>query len=361
MKKYFTVILKVLGIGVLLALVIDISREWIKLRDFNQAPLKITTFDGSNSPYHPSVKYFEKGWNNYKFWMAETPFYPYSKPYRDRNECPSLHVSNDGIHWTEIIKNPLDDLDSIGIKNLDYYSDPHLVQNGDTLECWYRINKRYGNIEEKRNVFLLRKKTTDGVHWSECDTLCNFGTIQELEFVSPAILRSDSIYEMWYVDNSKVFYMENSNPKKWGNAQPCALNGHECKPWHLDVIKADGFYWLLVYDFINDELTLWKSSDKKTFEFVKLVLTNSGAIGSFYQTVLYRSCMLKQSDDLYRIYFSAFNEEITFIGLMEGKSFEDLHVVDIDNSHYSNLPQFLKYYYLTRWRALYFRYRHFKE
>lgn len=358
MKKYFTVILKVLGIGVLLALVIDIAREWIKLCDFNQAPLNITTFDGFNSPYHPSVKYYEKGWNNYKYWMAETPFFPKAKPYRDRNECPSLHVSNDGLHWTEIISNPLDDLDSTEVSNFDYFSDPHLVQNNDTLECWYRINRCYGHLEEKGNVFLLRKKTVDGIHWTDRDTLLDFTHVQNREMVSPAILRTDSTYEMWYADDFKVYFNETSNPKKWNRAQACVLNGRECMPWHIDVVNEDGFYWLLIYDIKNDDLTLWKSTDKINFNFVKVILNHSSAIGSFYQTMLYRSCLLKQSEGDYKCYFSANNEEITFLGLMEGTSFEDLHIVDIDNKKYSDFLQFLKYYVLTRWRSVYFHYRH---
>ena len=97
-------------LGVLIVIIAWIVLAWIKLRPYNQKPLEINTFDGSNSPYHPSVLYFENGWNGYKYWMAETPFSPQSKPYEDRNECPSIHVSNDGINWTEIIKNPIDDL-----------------------------------------------------------------------------------------------------------------------------------------------------------------------------------------------------------------------------------------------------------
>lgn len=358
MNKYIIRILKFVAFAVLIGFIIDIVHEWLCLKDFNQAPLNISTFDGSNSPYHPSVKYYEKGWNNYKYWMAETPFHPASKPYRDRYECPSIHVSNDGLHWTEIIKNPLDDLDSVGVRDLDYYSDPHLVQNGDTLECWYRLNKRYGNRADREHVYLMCKKTTDGVHWSDSDTLYNFRTIQEKEFVSPAILRTDSTYVMWYVDGFKVFFNENINPKKWDKPRSCILNGHKCVPWHLDVVHEDGFYWLLIYDIQNDELSLWKGKDKVNFDFVKVILNHSSAIGSFYQTMLYRSCLLKQGTGCYKCYFSANNEEITFIGLMEGSSFEDMKVIDIDNKHYSSFTQFLKYYILTRWRSIYFHYRH---
>ena len=294
--------------------------------------------------------------------MAETPFYPYCKPYRDRNECPCIHVSNDGLHWTEVVENPLDNLDSTGEKQLDYYSDPHLVMDGDTLECWYRINKRYGNKNDHEHVYLLRRKTTDGMHWSERDTLFRLSDIQELEIVSPAILHPDSTYQMWYVDNNKVFYIDSNNPRQWTNPKVCKLNGYdECIPWHIDVVNADGYYWLLIYDIVKIRLSLWKSSDKMNFEFVKTILDPSHACGSFYQNALYRSCLLKESDKNYKIYFSAFNEEMTFLGLMEGTSFRDMEIVNIDNANYSDFPLLLKYYFLTRWRAIYFRFRHAED
>ena len=44
-----------------------ISVLWIKLVPYNQKPLKIRTFDKSDSPYHPSVLYIENGWNGYKY------------------------------------------------------------------------------------------------------------------------------------------------------------------------------------------------------------------------------------------------------------------------------------------------------
>lgn len=358
MRKSIVKLLKIFGLLCLVAFVCDVCHEWIKLKPYNQAPLKINTFDGTDSPYHPSVRYFENSWNNFKYWMTETPFYPYGELYRDRNECPCIHVSNDGVHWSDNIQNPIDDLDSVGVCDLDYYSDPHLVLVGDSLECWYRLSKRHGDETERSIVYLLAKKTGDGIHWSNRDTLFDFSKFQYTEFVSPAITYSDSIYKMWYVDNGKVCYMQSKCPKMWQNVQICELKGYDCRPWHIDVLEENGIYWLLCYDLVRNNLTLWKSADKTKFSFVKVILEPSFAIGSFYQTMLYRSCMLKQSDDCYRVYFSANNEEITFVGLLEGSSLMDLHVVDIDGCGYSGFPQFLKYYFLTRWRSIYFHYRH---
>lgn len=359
MRKSIVKFTKIASIIALALLIVDIGREWVKLSVHNQSPLNITTFEGSNSPYHPSVLYFENGWNNYKYWMAETPFHPYGKPYRDRNECPCIHVSNDGVQWTEVVKNPIDNLDSIGIKNLDYFSDTHLIMNSDTLECWYRITKRFGNIDNKDYVLLLRKWTVDGVHWSERDTLFNFTNVQKVEFVSPAILRNDSTYEMWYADDYKVYFKSSKNIRDWNNARLCKLNGYDCKPWHLDVIKDGDYYWLLSYEYSRNELTLWKSYDGYNFDFEKIILNRSEAVGSFYEDGLYRSCIVKINDNSYRVYFSASNLESTFLGLMEGNSLNDLNIVSVNDTKFCGFFQFLKEYYKVRTRSLNFFASHY--
>lgn len=104
---------------------------WVALQDKNQLPLNIETFDGLNSPYHPSVLYFPDSWNGYKYWMAETPYSPKCQPYRDRNECPSIHVSQDGVNWLvpDGLTNPIVNFGVEGERNLDYYCDNCLILN----------------------------------------------------------------------------------------------------------------------------------------------------------------------------------------------------------------------------------------
>ena len=178
---------------------------WIRLRPYNQGALKIKTFDGSDSPYHPSVLFFENGWNGYKYWMAETPFSPKGKPYEDRNECPSIHVSNDGINWTEILKNPIDNLTEEEIEELDYFSDPHLVFVNGYIECWYRFTHRKGITNNYSNLQLVRKTCKDGINWSEREILVNLATNEGNSLgnlvVSPAIIYQDGKYRMWYVNS----------------------------------------------------------------------------------------------------------------------------------------------------------------
>ena len=55
---------------------------------------------------HPSIKWFENGWNGYKYWMAVTP-YPNGSAFY---ENPCIIASNDLVSWVEPTPgvNPLD-------------------------------------------------------------------------------------------------------------------------------------------------------------------------------------------------------------------------------------------------------------
>lgn len=316
---------------ILIVPIVYIITSWIKLKPYNQKPLKIRTFDKSNSPYHPSVIYIENGWNEYKYWMAETPFDPQGKPYRDRNECPSIHVSNDGIKWTEIAKNPIDDLNIKEIEELDYFSDPHLVFVNNKIECWYRFTHGGGIKNKYDNLQLVRKTSQDGIIWSEREVMVNLATNEGDSLgnmvVSPAILYHNGKYRMWYVNSEsrkyrELSYSESTDGKQWCKQQKCILEGTENMPWHIDVNYIDGEYYLLSYDF--KDLTIWKSRDGITFNYANKILEPS-VTGSFYSEGLYRACIVKDTD--FRIYFGSNDAQKTYIGLMSGKDINDLKVV----------------------------------
>lgn len=139
-------------------------------KKYSQAPLQIKTFDGSDQPYHPSVMYSANGWNGFQYWMVLTPYPMQKAPYKDRWECPCIYCSTDGINWTPPanFQNPLDDLTDKEIEHKDFFSDPHLVQRDNILECWYRISHHCHN---DRDTYLIRKCSVDGIHWSEREIL----------------------------------------------------------------------------------------------------------------------------------------------------------------------------------------------
>ena len=334
---------------------------WKQLQSCNQRPLDIKTFDGTDSPYHPAVLYFEQGWNGYKYWMAETPFSPKTQPYWDRNECPAMHVSNDGVNWSFVgdeLK-PIDDLTAEEVAGLDFFSDPHLVFVDGRLECWYRFTHRRGDKSNYAFVELCRKTTTDGEHWSEREVLIDLlhsSTGQQFSnmVVSPAILHQDGKYRMWSVNSEadiqrEVHFSSSSDASTWDDIQHCKLIGLTINPWHIDVNYIDGKYYLVAFDRID--LTLWESADGVNFVYVKQLLP-VGATGSFYGFSLYRAVLIKS--DRYRLYFSGNNCFQTFIGLMEGDSVDSMAIKSPSSRGYSSLWGMLRLKYLLEKRRIFF-------
>jgi len=307
-------------------------------------PMTINDFSGYNQPYHPSVLYLEKGLFGHKYWMAQTPYPIGGLPYRDRWECPCIYWSNDGIKWeTNKTMNPLDDLSDSEISNGDYFSDPHLVYRSDTneLECWYRITHMNRNITDKKfqyPTYVVRKTTKDGVHWSERELLIDLQSKSNFDDMvrSPAILwdNEKKIYRMWYVDtlptlsNRNIVYAE----------RMMALSGEKTitkmdyyiDPWHIDVNFFDGKYHLINYTLTgNQGLNYYESENGIEFNFFKVLLEPGRSfISGFYRANLYRSCSIKAHDGI-RVYFSASDGLKTSIGVLRGKNFRNLKMMNI--------------------------------
>lgn len=336
--------------------------KWKRLNHlYNQMPLDIKTFDGLNSPYHPSVVYKQDGWYGYKYWMVETPFSARCLPYRDRNECPSIHVSHNGIEWENITKltNPIDDLDIDGVENFDFFSDPHLFFRGNVLECWYRLTKRHGNIKDTSDCYLIRKTSEDGINWSEREVLVQLKSIQGASLnhmvVSPAIIYRDGEYHMWFVDSESrvqrnLAYSHSIDGRVWSNRVICNFVGSDSMPWHIDVQLIDGIFYLVNYDFST--VSIWKSSNGINFEFIRTLLAPS-VPGSFYSNALYRSCIVKTDNEFF-VYFSSNNVFRTFIGLMKGETIESLDVYNTPRMKFSTKADMLKMIYLLTCRKINF-------
>lgn len=320
-----------------------ISVKWRELRHYNQSPLKIETFDGLRSPFHPSVLFFPDGWCGWRYWMAETPFSPKCKPYVDRNECPSIHVSQDGINWTEPagLINPIVDFGREGEENLDYFSDPHLVLTDSGLECWYRKTERDGDFNKRHQVSLRRITSKNGVDWASEEIISKLwleGDNNGLGrmIVSPAILRSaNEEYRMWYVDSEdahgerQVKYSSSNDGKEWNEATVCTMSGKPINPWHIDVMQTnDGFHLMTVYDY--NDLTLWRSEDGLSWNFLRTLLKPSNKVGSMYRSGLYRSCLI-QNEDEYCLFFSAYDRQSSHIGLAKLKDlYEDIYIISFE-------------------------------
>lgn len=290
-------------------------------------PLRIVnTPNCQPHPWHPSVVYTENGWNEHKWWMAQTPFPPNDvPPYRDRYELPCIHFSDDGIHWHPMPNNPIDDIDKEMEEAHNYLSDPHLVLRGNRLECYYRLSLLKDRQIVGNKTLLLRKTSIDGLLWSEREVIADLRRTEDIsvwgeQIISPAIHWDGERYRCWYVDRSgylngrKILMTASEDGTTWRPCIECHLIGTPAfNPWHIDVQHYDGEYQMLLYD--GWHLHWLASVDGINFRYVSHVLSPTLFFTDFYSNGLYRACSVKV-DNKILVYFSAKTDSQTSIGLL---------------------------------------------
>ena len=273
------------------------------------APLALRSYIRDTQNVHPKVLYFEAGFGGHKYWMSYTPF-PW---YIDRYENPSIAYSDDGYMWTNIADNPIDDPKGDG-----YDSDAHLVYRSDKklLECWYRHVGSYSKppVEE----VLYRRVSSDGVHWSQAELVYGNYSGKYACLLSPAVLWDGEQYQIWSVNKENSFRIEYRTRRDgvMGKVRefelPFTFEGDttKYKPWHLDVIREEGRYILLVMCKEKKgsgprrwDLFLSDSDDNISYTTPRLVLhgTKNG-----WDNNIYRSSIVRIGSE-YRIYYSALN------------------------------------------------------
>lgn len=288
-------------------------------------PLYITNSPNCQPhPWHPSVVYIPNGWSGHHFWMAQTPFPPkHIEPYSDRYELPCIHFSDDGIHWTPIDPNPIEDLLSNEIDAHNYYSDPHLVLKDGKLECYFRFTFLKDRQLVGNKTLLLKKTSSDGIHWSEKTIIADLRNEDDVktwgnQIISPAVVWDGKQYICWYVDRSsylngrKINRSTSHDGINWSNYQTCSLN--DIDPWHIDVQYYDNKFQLIVYDMCN--LYWFDSIDGLSFHFVSKILSPTNYFIDFYSVGLYRACSVLVKDKIL-VYFSAKNAQRTSIGILQ--------------------------------------------
>ncbi|WP_044893577.1 hypothetical protein [Bacillus alveayuensis] len=224
---------------------IDINKAYAyKMISYASIPTYVTDNDEAT---HPSVIYIPNGWNGYKYWMAFTPYANGD----NQTENPSIVVSNDGKNWT--LPNGLTNPIIPPINNTGYHSDTTLLLSNDqkTLYMYYRtyLYPGHGNIDK-----ISVTSSTDGVNWTTpIEVLSTDATIERN--VSPAVQFDGEKYLMWTVEIL-------SSPKKikmWKSDTPdgqftfvgsssitLPTFSPSQEPWHLDVKKINGYYYLLL-------------------------------------------------------------------------------------------------------------------
>jgi len=201
---------------------------------------------------HPSVLYFEKKWNNYHYWAALTPYPDTDSQY----ENPHIFCSDDGVKWIEPkgIINPIDPCPP----GFGFNSDVNLMLDKNILYCYWRATEN-----NQRAIYI--RKSADGVHWGEKETVCimPYGVV---DVIAPSFLKDGNSYYCYSVcgveneagsfynrysirrmvssdpikfnpEKDKGFDLINVNGRPWGNEQ---------EPWHIEVKKLKNIWMMLV-------------------------------------------------------------------------------------------------------------------
>ena len=313
--------------------VADIATDTYYKEAYNSRyKLNLESVYGDIEAYHPKILEFENKWNGYNYWLTYTP-YPDSD---EQKENPHVVASNDMINW-EVPKgfsNPLDDVP--GNEHEKYNSDSHLVYNNDLnrLECYWRYVDDISG-----SVTIYRRYTLDGVNWAEKEIVAYSKNRKEKDYIAPGIIYENGTYKIWYVDHNLVVkYAEASvSDKTWNDKKTINLEyPSSLQPWHLDVIKTDRGYEMLLMAFENWEkrgiASLYHtiSTDNKNWSKCTEIIKPTTGSNYWDNRGIYRSSMIKK-DGIYLVYYSASNiDNIKGIGIMYGKDINKLKSVDID-------------------------------
>lgn len=142
-----------------------------KINNYRELVLPNPYPQQANAPVHPSVLYFEDGWQGFKYWMAFTPYPGYNSAY----ENPSVIASNDLKTFVEPAPNPIIPPPSGG-----YNADCHLFMAPDNSRMYMAYRER--NV----NNYLKVCHTTDGKTWSTPVSIAQ-GVVATTDFASPSI------------------------------------------------------------------------------------------------------------------------------------------------------------------------------
>ena len=298
-----------------------------KIENVHNARYKLKIWSAYNDleAYHPKVINFEEEWHGYKYWMVYTP-YPKGD---DKKENPHLMVSNDMVNWAppKDFKNPLVPKPSDFIAKEIYNSDPHILYNKDKdqLEVFYR----YVN-NKTSEVIIYRLTSNDGVNWSDKEAILTRNR-KQIDFLSPAVIYEDGLYKMWFVDRDfKVRYMESEDCYNWKNLRDITLKypSNELKSWHLDVIKTEKGYEMVVVAFYSSKdrntMNLYYFYSRDNEEYSTGVTILRPSLTYWDNKGIYRSSLVYEDGKYYLFYSGISTNEERGVGLAYGDDIQNL-------------------------------------
>ncbi len=262
--------------------------------------LKISPYIGAGyQNVHPSLIYFDKTWNGYKYWLAITPY----RKGNERLENPCVMCSNDLVNWNKPKggTNPLVSTEDV---KMYHYSDPQILFNNNKLEIWYR--KRTRGILGDSEV-ILRKLSCDGMNWSKEEVLYSSqGTFNQ--FMSPVVIIENDKYCIWVVDwkNKKIKYYVSKNGTEWCFIRDIIISPIEGRyVWHMDIKKTrNGFemyFSAALGEYDNQKIAYCYSEDNVTWS-KPVIVMEKGKEGAFDEDFLYRPTFIDIDNNRYIMY-----------------------------------------------------------
>lgn len=301
------------------------------------AALDIRTYlDGKNQPTHPSVVDMGRAWNGWRYWMAYSP-YPNAN---GAEENPCIAVSNDMLNWAtpEGLYNPIAFNESTACDEL---KDPHILYNEDRdiLEVWY-LGRIDSTIESGGTLQLFRKVSSDGVYWSDYETVMDFSG-----YLSPSVSYVNHTYRLWTICPSSadkggtVVYMESADAKDWSAAKNCNFAGEDHLPavWH-GAVSCDTVYRFVFIELSaeSDRILYAESTDGVDWSAPKVIVEKGNFWNGFY-----RPCILHSDGTYYCVYGVNTQENEWYLSMSTGSSPEALCGITARNAGITDINEAL--------------------
>ncbi len=215
----------------------SLFEELNKITEGETRIIEIPTYDGSNQVVHPDILIKDN-----IFYLAITP-YPYGN---HDHENPSLFVGKNGMDFypPKGLQNPI-----VSIPEYDHNDDPDILFNSKTKMFYLYYLETLRPFYQ--NVVLLNSK--DGINWNRANIIEYDLRIGDPFIVSPAVIKKDKHYKMFYVDITKIphkiRYIKSSDGIHWNKSKPYRIRidcPYSFSPWHINVFEHNGKYYMLV-------------------------------------------------------------------------------------------------------------------
>ena len=298
-------------------------------------------YQGPPHAVHPDVVYFPKGHNGHYFYMAVNPLST-----SDYYENPSILVSENGYDYYEEVPgmNPLK-----GAPPYDHNDDPDLFWNEPTQEflMYYLETMR----PDSQNVNLLR--SADGINWTLSTPIHYDLNAGDLFMVSPAMVKKDNIYYMFYVNLSvaphRLQYITSTDGLTWDKSKTNEIAisfPGAVVPWHVNVFPgANGRFYMLsnaypgTNAYYQHHLYLATSTDLAKWDLVQTpILKSNSFFGSLSNKMVYRSSgLVDTTQDALIVWVSMHGSDSWRMAVKKFYNLSSLVAAQIENEENINI------------------------